>query len=497
MRMLLFFNNKSRYTATLTLVLAGLLLALCLVTAGAAQQERQRVFVIPVRGEVDPSMAAFIERAVRQTARYPDALLVFEMDTFGGRVDSALDIVQTLLHTGSRKTVAFVKTKAISAGSLIALACNDLVMRPNTTIGDCAPITYSGEGLKMLGEKFQSPLRAEFRTLARRNHYPPTLAESMVTEGMEVYAVSIKGKTRYLDRQQFADLSAAEKKEISSKKTVVAKGELLTMDDAEARTFGFSRMTASSIAEMLAARGITNYRLIRIRKNWSENFGRLIGKIAPILLIIGLGALYVELRVPGFGLPGIIGLLCLGLVFFNQYLVGLANYIELLLMVLGIVLLAMEIFVLPGFGIAGIAGFICIGIGMILSFQGFVIPNPALPWQGHLLTANIIRVLGAFVAAFLLALLFLRYLLPRIGRVVEGPFLGHTLAESRADSRESKNIKPGDLGVALTFLRPAGKVKIGNTYFDVVSEGEFLEKDTPVVVSEIKGNRVIVKRRQG
>ncbi len=314
---------------------------------------------------------------------------------------------------------------------------------------------------------------------------------------MEVYAVTINGKTRYLDKQEYEDLSAAEKQDITSKKTVVAAGELLTMDDAEALNLGFSRMTASTIEEMLAARGISNYQLTRIRESWSENLSRLIARFAPILLIIGLGALYIELKVPGFGLPGIIGILCLGLVFFNQYLVGLANYTELLLIVLGIVLLAMEIFVLPGFGIAGIAGFVCIGIGTILSFQDFVIPNPSLPWQQNILTANILQVLGAFVTAYLAALFFLRYLLPHLGRVVEGPYLGHTLAASHAESHEIKDITPGDLGIAMTFLRPSGKVKIGSDHIDVVSEGEFLEKGTPIVVSEIKGNRVIVKRREG
>ena len=478
------------------LVLLGLGLLLCLTVTGSAQNERQRVFVIPVHGDVEPAMAAFIERAVGQTAKYPDALLVFEMDTFGGRVDAALNIVETLLHTGSRKTVAFVKTKAISAGALIALACNDLVMRPSTTIGDCAPISYSGEGPKMMGEKFQSPLRAKFRSLARRNHYPPTLAEAMVTEGMEVYAITIRGKTRYLDKQEYADLPETDKEEITAKKTVVAEGELLTMDDAEALKLGFSRMTVSTIEEMLKAKGITNYQIIRVQESWSENFGRLIVKIAPILLIVGLGALYVELKAPGFGLPGIVGIICLGLVFFNQYLVGLANYTELLLILLGVVLLAMEIFVLPGFGIAGIAGFLCIGIGMILSFQDFVIPNPALPWQQDILTTNIIRVLGAFVTAFLVALLFLRFLLPRLGRMVEGPYLSHTLSASRADSHEIKDLKPGDAGLAMTFLRPSGKAEIDGEHYDVVSEGEFLEKGTPIMVSEIRGNRVIVKRRE-
>ena len=143
-----------------------------------AQTSVREVYVINISGTVDPGMAAFIERALEVPTGDPVPMFVFEMDTFGGRVDSALQIVDTLLSIPEGRTIAFVKNKAISAGSLIALACSRLAMRNNTTIGDCAPITYSNEGPKMLGEKFQSPLRAKFRALAKRNGYPEALAES-------------------------------------------------------------------------------------------------------------------------------------------------------------------------------------------------------------------------------------------------------------------------------------------------------------------------------
>ena len=482
-------------------LLIRLLLLVCLLAAVmpgpalANPPPATKVFVVPVQGEVEPALAAFIERISREAEQEPGSILVLEIDTFGGRVDAALHIVETLIRPNANRSIAFVKTKAISAGALIALACNDLAMRPSTTIGDCAPITYSEEGPKMMGEKFQSPLRAKFRSLARRNNYPATLAEAMVTAEMEVFAVTIDGKTIYLDSQEYDDLAEAEKKKITARKTVVAKGELLTMDDAEARLLGFSRQTAGSVEEMLNNFGITDYQVVRVEQSWSEDFGRLIVKFSPILLIIGLGALYTELKAPGFGLPGIIGICCLGLVFLNQYLVGLADYTELLFIVLGVVLLAMEVFVLPGFGIAGVLGFLSIGIGMILSFQDFVIPDPNLPWQQEILTDNLVQVLGAFVAAFVLALLFLRYVFPSLGRVVEGPYLATTLAQSHADSSEVKGVRVGDAGTARSYLRPSGKVEIGTRVIDVVSEGEFLEQGTPVVVADIQGNRIIVKRR--
>ena len=461
---------------------------------GIVQASVRKVYVVPVSGTVDPGMAAFIKRALEASADDPDPLFIIEIDTFGGRVDSALQIVDSLLSVPEGKTIAFVKTKAISAGALISLACGRLVMKTNTTIGDCAPITYSKEGPKVLGEKFQSPLRAKFRALARRNGYPETLAESMVTAEMAVYAVEIEGKTLYLDSQAFDDLSPAEKEKVSSKKTIVAKGELLTMDDTEALELGFSRMSVNNMDEMLQRMDIKNYTLVRVEESWSETFVRFIGAITPLLLMIGLASLYMEIQVPGFGVMGIIGITCLVLVFLNQYLVGLADHTEILLLILGIILLGFELFVIPGFGIAGIAGLIFIAAGAILAFQDFVIPDPSFPWQAELLVKNILHVLGALFMAIILALFTLRYILPRLSVVVEGPYLDATLKDSRADSLEAKGAEVGDIGIALTSLRPSGKAKFKGESFDVITEGEFMEKGTPVKISEIKGNRIIVSR---
>jgi membrane-bound serine protease (ClpP class) len=462
---------------------------------GSVTASARKVYVVPVSGTVDPGMAAFIKRTIEAHADDPNSLFIFEMDTFGGRVDSALEIVDTLLSVPKDKTIAFVKTKAISAGALISLASGRLVMRNNTTIGDCAPITYSKEGPKAMGEKFQSPLRAKFRALAKRNGYPEALAESMVTADMVVYAVEIDGQTRYMDSRAFDNLSRAEKERVLSKKTVVAEGELLTMDDTEAVELGFSRMSVDTIDEMLKRMGMENYELVRIEESWSETFVRLIGAISPYLLMIGLAALYMEIKAPGFGVPGIIGITSLALVFLSQYLVGLADYTELLLLVLGIILLGFELFVIPGFGIAGIAGLLFITGGAILAFQDFVIPDPSFPWQAELLVRNILHVLGALFMSIIVALFALRYILPRLSIVTDGPYLRTTLKDSHVDSVEAGAAKVDDIGITMTFLHPSGKVKIKDEIFDVVTDGEFIEKGTPVKISEIKGNRIIVYRK--
>ncbi len=464
--------------------------------AGSSPAGRNDIYVIPISGTVDPGMSAFVKRALADIPNDPPAIVVLEMDTFGGRVDSALEIVQTLLDAAPKKTVAYVSTKAISAGALISLACNQLFMKHHTTIGDCAPMTYTDKGPEMMGEKFQSPLRAKFRTLARRSGYPEKLAEAMVTADMAVFAVTMDGVTRYMDDGEYDDLSQEEKDRVEAKRTVVAKDELLTMDDAEAHELGFSVKSIDGIEDIPVILGVGGGRIVRIEELWSETFVRLIGRIAPILMMIGLAALYTEIKAPGFGVPGIVGILCLTLVFFNQYLVGLADYTELIFLVIGMILLGFELFVIPGFGIAGIVGLLSICAGMILALQDFTLPDPSLPWQKELLIRNAGQVMAAFVGALIVSLAVLRYVMPGVSRIIKGPYLDATLEDARSETWQTASVQVGDRGEALTFLHPAGKVGIGEETFDMVTEGEFVEKGDAVVVTAIKGNRILVRSKK-
>lgn len=455
-----------------------------------------KVVVIPLEGDVDPTMAAFLSRALREAEKYPDPLILLEMDTFGGRVDAAFQIVDTILNVRKAVTIAYVKTKAISAGSLIALACNRLVMKHNTTIGDCAPIALTGEGAQMLGEKFQSPLRAKFRTLAKKNGFPQVLAEALVTPDLQVYKVTFTDTVLYLDSVGIAALSKDRRDKIKEKKTILQKGQLLTMDDVEAMQFGFSKMSVSSIEEMLSNMRISNFEIIRIRQNWSEGLVKFIGLIAPFLLMIGFASLYIEYKTPGLIVPGIVGALCLGLVFFGQYMVGLGTYTELLLIILGVVLLGIEIFVLPGLAIAGIVGTACIIIGIILSFQDFVIPSPSMPWQAKEMTGNVGKVIGSFFVAFIGGISFIRFVLPSFSKVVKGPYLEASLKSSHADSEAITGVQEGDSGIVVMPLRPSGRVSIGNRTFDVVTEGDFIEKGAQISIIKISRSKITVSRKK-
>ncbi len=460
-----------------------------------ASQEKQKVYIIPVSGTVEPGMAAYVKRALEEIKDETDAVFVFKMDTFGGRVDAALDIVDTISNVPKGKTIAFVEKRAISAGALIALSSNLLFMKENTIIGDCAPIINTKEGQKMAGEKIQTVLRAKFRALAKKNNYPVVLAESMVTIDMEVYQVVIDGKKSFMRKKAFDDLTEDEKKKIKGKKTIVAKGELLTMDDEEALDFGFSQKSVKDIEEILLLLGYESTNIITIEESWSESIVRFLQPFLPILMLIGIGAIYTEIKAPGFGLPGIVGLICLGMVFFSQYLVGLADHTELLLLLIGALLLGVEVFVLPGFGFAGITGLLIIAAGLVLSFQGFVLPDPSLPWEGALLMKNLAQVLGSFMFALLISLFLIRFVLPQLSKIMKGPYLDATLSYSHVDATSDLAVKSGDIGVAHTFLRPSGKVMINKKKIDAITRGEFIDRGTPVMIDKIELNRVIVKPR--
>ena len=454
------------------------------------------VIVIPVNGTIDAANAAFVGRSIKERKKHKDNIVILELDTYGGEVDAAFRIVDTMLSINECPTIAYVKTKAISAGALIALSCNRLVMQHNTTIGDVAPLMMSQEGPKMLGEKFQSPIRAKFRMLAKRNGYPERLTEAMVTTGMLVFMVAFKDTTLFLDSTELADLPPAKKSAIVSKKTVVKHGELLTLNDIEARNLAFSRMSVSNLDEALTKLGYSSPNVIRLERNWSEEFVKLIGTFAPVLMTIGIALLYMEFKTPGFGAPGIIGACLIALVFFGQYMVGLANYTEMLLAVAGISIIAIELFFFPTMGLLLVAGAALIVISLVLSMQGFVLPKPEFPWQRTTLVINLAKVLGSFVAAGVLSLLFVRYGLPRVSRVVSGPFLTDTLVDAHAASGADLPLTVGDTGTVLTPLRPAGRISVKGEEYDVVTEGEFIEKGAAVYIIQIDGVRVVVKREE-
>ncbi len=445
------------------------------------------------------------EEAIAAGADY----LILNVQTYGGLVKSADDISKYLIQElGNRiHTVAYVSTEAISAGSMISVSCKDIIMRKNTTIGCSAPIVSTGAEMGPAErEKMESFVRSTFSRAAEANGYPEALLRAMVSQKLEVWQVKNRqtGEMEYFESEYLpTDPNAYA---IGQKTLVCAEGELLTLTAMEAQAYGIARAVVENEQEMLdflAARdGVTFSDVLKFETMWSEELVRwLTSPMVVSILVLGIFlGIYVEFNTPGLGLPSLLAAVCLVILVGSKYLTGMANWIEIALLTLGFALLMVEIFVIPGFGVAGFAGILCILAGLF----GMLVKNPPdeFPWpKGEYAWQVFTDGLSAFALGFLLfvvaAVLLAKYLdrLPFLKRfVLTTANLGEKLTLSRTSEPQYREVpvEIGQTGQSISTLRPAGKAKFDNTVVDVITDGAFIEKDKPVRVLEIHGNRVVV-----
>jgi membrane-bound serine protease (ClpP class) len=454
---------------------------------------QRTAIVIPVEEQVDFGLHAYLKRAIAEAQKQKPDVLVFQVNTYGGELQSAFDIVDLITGIKDCSTYVYVEQKAISAGALISLSCNRMAMGRGTTIGDCAPITQTQDGIQMLGEKIQSPLRAKFRNLAERNGYPSLLSEAMVSMDLGVvgaFHADTNLQPDFYTGKQWETLPEKEKNRYKTHRWVVQEGQLLTLTDGEAKTFGFSQGSYESLDAFLAHKGWQ--KKASLTTTWSEDMVRFIGTMAPLLMLVGFGALYLEFKTPGLSVFGLIGFICLAIVFGSKYAVGLADHTELLLLVGGFMLFMAEMWLFPGtFLMAGI-GIAMMIASIVLSLQGFTVPNPEMPWEMRSLVSNLTMTLSMAVLALIFPVVAARWVLPYLPKRFEVAS-GATLSDSTSVAESLSALSVGQNGIARTALRPAGKVDFGGHVFEVQSRGEFIEKDTPVIITRIAGNSVTVR----
>jgi len=412
----------------------------------------QTVYQITVSGTIENGLAPYIARSLREAAAAGAAAAYLDIDTPGGRVDAAERIADAV--RASRIPVyAFVNPRAYSAGALIALSANAIYMRPGAVIGAATPV--DGQGTKA-SEKMVSAMRAEFRALAEQRGYDPRVAEAMVDEAVEI-------------------------------PDVVRKGELLTLSTAEALRLGFAKSAVATEADLLEAIGVPGATVVRAEVNWAENVVRFLTNplVSPLLLSLGMLGLILEIKSGAFGLGGLVSLASLGLFFGSSFLLGLAGWEEVLLLGLGAIALAVEVFLLPGFGVAGMLGIGALGTAIVLAMVG------GAPSAVDVLQALVILSLSLLITAAV-AYAWLRHL-PSSGRFA-GLFLrgGARQAEGFISAPARPDLI-GQEGVALTDLRPAGTATIGAERMDVVTEGEYVPEGTRIRVLRSEGYRHVVR----
>jgi len=414
---------------------------------------------VPITGVIDLGLAPFLDRVLDDAARNDAAAVILDINTLGGRVDAAVAIRDTLL--GARtQTVAFINRRAISAGALIALAASKIAMADGGTIGAATPVAAGlpGAGAQPVAEKTVSYLRKEFRATAEARRRPPLLAEAMVDADVEIPGV-------------------------------IEKGKLLTLSTEEAQQHKLIDIRANNLDGVLASLDIANAEIRRMEPTWAEHLVRFLTHptVSSLLIMAGIIGIITEIRTPGFGLPGIIGIASIGLFFWGHWLVQLAGLEELLLVAGGIALLAIEIFVTPGFGLTGVLGIVALVGGFAMSLVGTGATSEVIARAfGQVAVVLLVAILGTLV--------LLRFL-PRIPVGRQLVLTGEMPADAGYTSPPDTDRRwLGAHGKSVTILRPAGVADLGGNRVDVVSDGEFIEAGEPIVVTRVDGNRIVVRR---
>ena len=434
-------------------------------------QSSDPVYIIPVEGEIEKGLIWVIDRGVQEAEAAGAQAIILHMNTNGGSASATQEIMEILTRTDIL-TYTFVDIKAFSAGAYIAVATDHIYMAPGSMIGAATPIASSpfGGAAKLdeaTAEKMTSAFRAMIAATAEQKGHPPEVVEAMVDRDVEI-----------------PDL--------------IEKGKLLTLTNNGAVEAGLSEGTVKGLDQLLDAAGLKDAPRHTIKVKPSERLARfLTGSMVTILLLLGgMAGLYFEIKAPGFGLPGILGITCLLLFFFGHYIAGLAGYEEILLFGIGLTLLFIELFITPGFGILGSAGALCLFISFIAAMgKGPIFSSTTL------IHPNYFRGIITFGAA-LLGFLLLLLLTFRFVFVKSSPLYGKfvlTAEEKREEGFTSSEaaLSPsiGSHGTSVTKLRPAGKARFGEQPIDVRSRGEFIQAGEDVEVIEVHGNRVVVKKK--
>jgi membrane-bound serine protease (ClpP class) len=449
----------------------------CLATATAHAREIIRkgdVVIVPLRGEVTPSLLAFLRRAVKTAETNEASAIIFEMNTYGGRLDTATDIVNALNQT-KIPTYTFINTNAGSAGAIIAIATQHIYMSPVSAIGAAAPILPTGEDLPTTAkEKTISYWSALVRGSAIKNGHNPDVAEAFMNKDKEVKI----GDRVVHPKGAVLTLNAQEATERINDKPLLAEADV------------------DSIADLTKKAGLKG-NIATIQPTGFEQIAFWITALAPLLLLGGILGAYLEFKIPGATWPGIISAICFALFFLGHYLAGLAGWEVVALFVLGMILVLIEILFFAHttivFGVLGVF----LMLASLLWTMVDRYPGQNFFPTGKMLAMPLLNMFIAIVGSFIVIALLARYL-PRTSiyrrfALIDANPPGPSLAGVPRQFATALALTPGTQGTAVTVLRPSGKARFADHVVDVVTEGEFIAPQTPVTVIQTDGMRVVVK----
>jgi len=458
-----------------------LLLILTIATGGGMAEDdktagRKKVYVLPIRDDIMPPIVYLVRRGVKAAMDADADLLVLDMETNGGRFDTTKEIIG-ILDQFKGQTITYVNRDAYSAGAFIAVATQRIFMAPQGVIGAAAPILLSpgGTGVEKLPDtveaKMTSAIAARVRASAEKNGHNKEVVEAMINKTKELV---IDG-------------------EVLNK-----EGQILTLTNVEAeKEYGspprslLSSGTAKDIGELIEKVGYVNAVRVYVKPTGAEKLASWINAISPLLLLIGIVGVYVEFKTPGFGLPGIVGIIAFALYFLGGYVAGLSGMEWVAAFVLGLAMVALELFLFPGTIVVGLVGAGLMLIAVVMAMVDVYPGMPVLP-SIQSLRLPLRDILIAFVGAAV-AIVVLSRVLPRTsvyGKLVSQSVSGVNTVV-RLEQQQASRV--GQIGFALSALRPGGKAQFGDSIVDVISQGEMIEKGRRVKIIGHSGAEAIVE----
>lgn len=441
--------------------------------AAPAAEPGKTVYVIPIREDISTPLTYLVRRSVKQAMEAKADVIILDMETNGGRIDSTEEIIKAL-DNFKGLTVTYVNRKAFSAGAFISVATQKIYMAPQSVIGAAAPMMMGpGGGVEKLPDtveaKMNSAVRALVRTSAEKNGHNVEVIEAMID----------KSKQFEIDGE-----------------VINEKGQILTLTNVQAeKEYGgkplLSLGTIESINALIEELGFAGAKIVHVEPTGAERVASWLTAIGPLLLLAGIVGVYIEMKTPGFGIPGIVGVVAFALYFLGGFIAGLSGLEWTVVFIIGLALFILELFVFPGTLFLGLAGGAMMLAALVMAMVDLYPGMPTIPSFG-LLRDSLLNVLIAAAAAIVIMMLLSRYLLttPLYRRMITTSASGSATDVLIATEQKSRL---GEIGTTVSSLRPGGKAQFGDTVLDVVSNGEMIPRSTKVRIIAFSGREPIVE----
>lgn len=448
--------------------------------APAASARKMVVYVVPVREQINTPTLFILRRGLKEAIEQKADAVVLDMDTPGGALDVTFEIMKALEKFPGH-TITFVNTDAISAGAFISATTDEIWFNPRGKIGAAAPVLATGGEIdKSMKQKIVSFLRAEVRSVSEGKGYRGQVISAMIDEDYEL---------------KIGD------------KILKPKGELLTLTATEAlEQYGeppqalLGAGKAADVEALLTGKyGPGNYEIKNFKVTWSEDFAQYLTAISPILLGLGLLALFIEFKTPGFGIFGITGIVLLAAVFLSSYVAGFSGHEPLLVFAVGLLLVGLELFFFPGVFVVALLG-ICLMLGSLVWAMADLWPDQPLTvaWSGDAFVGPLQNLGLGLVLAVVLGAALIRYL-PRgwvWDKLVVGSAIGGAAQVAGLSPQEAAAVTSliGQRGIAKTVLRPSGQVEIDGRRYEATVEVGVINAGDEVIVRSRNDFALIVEK---